>query len=212
MQQSGYDAKRAAAHLRDADPTLARVIDAVGPPRLEFQRTASVFNALAEAIVYQQLNGKAAATIFGRVCALYPRSRGGPPPAGILRTPDAKLRGAGLSAAKLLALRDLARRSESGELPGLAALRRMDDDAVVESLTRVRGIGRWTAEMFLMFRLERPDVLPAEDYGVRKGFQVVYRKRELPVRKQLERHGERWRPFRSVASWYLWRALELPSK
>ena len=212
MSGPAYDPKIAVAHVRASDPKLARVIDAVGPLRMELQKTSSVFFALSEAIVYQQLNGKAAATIFGRVCALYPNSRGGPPPAGILRTPDAKLRGAGLSAAKLLALRDLARRTESGEVPSLAALRRMDDDAVVESLTQVRGIGRWTAEMFLMFRLGRPDVLPAEDYGVRKGFATVYKKRELPLRKQLEKHAERWKPYRSVASWYLWRALELEKK
>ena len=117
--------------------------------------------------------------------------------------------GPGLSRAKLLALRDLARKTQSGELPKLAALRRMDDAAVVERLTQVRGIGRWTAEMFLMFRLGRPDVLPAEDYGVRKGFATVYKKRALPARKDLEKHAERWKPYRSVASWYLWRALEL---
>jgi 3-methyladenine DNA glycosylase/8-oxoguanine DNA glycosylase len=209
---AAYDPKVAVAHVRASDPKLARVIDAVGPLRMELQKTSSVFVALAEAIVYQQLNGRAAATIFGRVCALYPGSRGGPPPEGILRTPDAKLRGAGLSRAKLLALRDLAARTQSGEVPSLAALRRMEDDAVVASLTQVRGIGRWTAEMFLMFRLGRPDVLPAEDYGIRKGFATVYKKRELPLRKQLEQHGERWKPYRSVASWYLWRALELEKK
>ncbi len=204
-----FDPELAVAHVRASDPTLARVIDAVGPLGLQLQKTSSVFVALAEAIVYQQLTGKAAATIFGRVCALVPRARAGLRPEPILRLPDAKLRGAGLSRAKLLALRDLARKTQSGELPKLAALRRMDDAAVVERLTQVRGIGRWTAEMFLMFRLGRPDVLPAEDYGVRKGFATVYRKRALPARKDLEKHAERWKPYRSVASWYLWRALEL---
>jgi len=212
MSSFDFDPRRAVEHVRASDPTLARVIDAVGPLRMELKSTSSVFVALAEAIVYQQLNGKAAATIFGRVCALFPRAQGGLRPEPILRTSDAKLRGAGLSAAKLLALRDLARRTESGEIPKLATLRRMEDAAIVERLTQVRGIGRWTAEMFLMFRLGRPDVLPAEDYGIRKGFATVYKKRELPVRKQLEQHGERWKPYRSVASWYLWRALELEKK
>ncbi len=212
MKQAEFDPKAAVRHVRASDPTLARVIDAVGPYEIEVLKTASVFVALARSIVYQQLNGRAAATIFGRVCALYPRARAGLRPEGILRTSDAKLRGAGLSRAKLLALRDLAEKTQAGAIPPLAALRRMDDAAIVESLTQVRGIGRWTAEMFLMFRLGRPDVLPAEDYGVRKGFAIVYHKRKLPMRKDLEKHAERWRPYRSVASWYLWRALELEKK
>jgi methylated-DNA-[protein]-cysteine S-methyltransferase len=205
----GFDPKRAIRHLRASDPALARVIDAAGPFRLELQKTPSVFVALAEAIVYQQLSGKAAATIFSRVRGLFPRAREAPTPEQILRTSDAKLRGAGLSRAKLLALRDLARKIRSGAVPSLARLRRMPDDEVVERLTQVRGIGRWTAEMFLIFRLGRPDVLPADDYGVRKGFSVALRKRELPARKQLEKHGARWQPYRTVASWYLWRAVEL---
>jgi 3-methyladenine DNA glycosylase/8-oxoguanine DNA glycosylase len=212
MKGSDFDPRIAVEHVRASDPTLARVIDAVGPFGLEIQKTSSVFVALSEAIVYQQLSGKAAATIFARVCALFPRARAGLRPEPLLRASDAKLRGAGLSRAKLLALRDLARRTQSGEIPTLAALRRMEDAAIVERLTQVRGIGRWTAEMFLMFRLGRPDVLPAEDYGIRKGFATVYKKRELPVRKQLEKHGERWKPYRSVASWYLWRALDLGKK
>ena len=205
----GFDPKRAIRHLRASDPALARVIDAAGPFRLELQKTPSVFVALAEAIVYQQLSGKAAATIFARVRALFPRAREAPTPQQILRASDQKLRGAGLSRAKLLALRDLAQKTRSGEIPSLAELRRMPDDAVIERLTQVRGIGRWTAEMFLIFRLGRPDVLPADDYGVRKGFSVALRKRELPARKQLEKRAARWQPYRTVASWYLWRAVEL---
>jgi methylated-DNA-[protein]-cysteine S-methyltransferase len=204
-----FDPKRALRHLRASDPALARVIEAAGPFRLELQRTPSVFVALAEAIVYQQLSGKAAATIFSRVRALFPRAREAPTAQQILRVSDEKLRGAGLSRAKLLALRDLAQKTRSGEIPSLAELRRMPDDVVVERLTQVRGIGRWTAEMFLIFRLGRPDVLPADDYGVRKGFSVAYRKRALPTRKQLEKRGARWQPYRTVASWYLWRAVEL---
>jgi 3-methyladenine DNA glycosylase/8-oxoguanine DNA glycosylase len=208
----GFDPKRAVRHLRASDPRLARVIDAAGPLRLELQKTPSPFLALAEAIVYQQLNGKAAATIFGRVHALFPRGRGGFTAQHILRASDQKLRGAGLSRAKLLALRDLAERTRRGEIPGLAELHGMEDEAVVEKLTQVRGIGRWTSEMFLIFRLGRPDVLPADDYGVRQGFQVAFRKRALPTRQQLEAHAEAWRPYRTAASWYLWRAVELAKR
>jgi len=208
----GFDPKRAIRHLRASDPALARVIDAAGPFRLELQKTPSVFVALAEAIVYQQLNGKAAATIFARVRALFPRAQEGPTAQQILRASDQKLRGAGLSRAKLLSLRDLAQKTRSGGIPSLAELQRMPDEAVIERLTQVRGIGRWTAEMFLIFRLGRADVLPADDYGVRKGFSLAFRKRELPARKQLEKYAERWRPYRTAASWYLWRAVELAKK
>jgi methylated-DNA-[protein]-cysteine S-methyltransferase len=202
----GFDPRAAIAHLRAADPTLARLIDAVGPFRLDLRKTASVFGALSEAIVYQQLSGKAAATIYGRVCALFPRRK--PTPEGILRLSDAKLRGAGLSRAKVLALRDLAKRTTRGEVPTLAQVRRMPDDAIVERLTAVRGIGRWTAEMLLIFRLGRPDVFPVDDFGVRKGFALTFGKRTLPAPKDLEKIGARWRPYRTVASWYLWRALD----
>ena len=203
-----YDTKLAVRQLRASDPVLARLIDAVGPCGLELEKTRSLFFALAEAIVHQQLTGKAAATIFGRVRALSPRVRNGPTPEQIRRASDEKLRGAGLSRAKMLALRDLAARTLAGELPTFAQCRRMDDEAIVERLTSVRGIGRWTVEMLLIFRLGRPDVLPADDYGVRKGFAIAARKRELPTRSELEKRGERWKPWRSVASWYLWRAVE----
>ncbi len=208
----GFDVPAALEHIRASDATLARVIDAAGPFRMELQKTPSVFVALAEAIVYQQLNGRAAATIYGRVCALFPRAHEGPTARGILRTSDERLRGAGLSRAKLLSLRDLAQKTEDGEVPALAELHRMEDEAIVERLCRVRGIGRWTSEMFLMFRLGRPDVLPADDYGIRKGFAVAFRKRELPARKDLEKRGARWKPYRTVASWYLWRAAESAKK
>ena len=205
----GFDPRTAVAHLRAADPALARVIDAAGPCTMELKRTPSIFAALAEAIVYQQLNGKAAATIYGRVCALFPRAQDGPTAAHIARASDEKLRGAGLSRPKLLALRDLSQRELAGEIPTLAEAKAMDDAALIERLTAVRGIGRWTVEMLLMFRLGRPDVLPVDDYGVRKGFAVALRKRELPDRATLERRGARWKPYRTVASWYLWRAVEL---
>jgi 3-methyladenine DNA glycosylase/8-oxoguanine DNA glycosylase len=156
--------------------------------------------------VYQQLTGKAAATIFGRV----KEACGGEvTPAAILETKDAKLRACGLSGAKLAALKDLANKTIDGTVPALDALHAMDDDAIVEALTHVRGIGRWTVEMLLIFRLGRPDVLPVGDYGVRKGFARAYRKRALPTPKQLAKHGEKWRPYRTVASWFLWRANDL---
>jgi methylated-DNA-[protein]-cysteine S-methyltransferase len=208
----GFDPHAAVEHLRAKEPALARVIDAVGPFALELKRAPSLFGALAEAIVYQQLNGRAAATIYGRVAALFPRRSGGPTAAGILRLSDDKLRGAGLSRAKLLALRDLARRAAAGDIPALADAQGMDDETIVERLTQVRGIGRWTVEMLLIFRLGRPDVLPADDYGVRKGFAVAFRKREMPSPRDVAQRGERWRPYRTVASWYLWRAAERAKK
>jgi 3-methyladenine DNA glycosylase/8-oxoguanine DNA glycosylase len=205
-----FDDRLALRTLRTADPILGRSIDAIGAFALarEVRATKSVYEALAEAIVAQQLSGKAAATIYGRVCALFPGNRGGPRPEQILATSDEALRGAGLSRAKGLALRDLAERTLAGEIPTLAQARRLDDDEVVARLTAVRGIGRWTAEMFLIFRLGRPDVLPVDDYGVRKGFALAFGHAELPHPKALSAHGERWAPFRTVASWYLWRVAD----
>jgi methylated-DNA-[protein]-cysteine S-methyltransferase len=203
-----FDAAAAVEHVRNADAAMARVIDAVGPLRIRLKKTPSIFGALAEAIVYQQLNGRAAATIFARVCALFPRAHEGLSAEQIMRVSDDKLRAAGLSRSKLLSLRDLAQKASSGELPTLADVHRMDDATIIERLTQVRGIGKWTVEMLLIFRLGRPDVLPSDDYGVRKGFGIALRKREMPSRAQLDKHGERWRPYRTVASWYLWRATE----
>jgi 3-methyladenine DNA glycosylase/8-oxoguanine DNA glycosylase len=166
----------------------------------------SIFSALAQAIVYQQLTGKAAATIFARFCALFPGTD--PTAEQLLAASEDELRGAGLSRSKLLSLRDLAAKTVSGEIPTLAEIRHMEDDAIVERLTTVRGIGRWTVEMLLIFRLGRPDVLPADDYGIRKGFARAYAQGELPARKEVETYGLRWKPYRTVASWYLWRLAE----
>lgn len=207
----GFDVAQAVAHLKASDAVLKRLIERTGPFRMQLQRTPSVFGALAEAIVYQQLSGKAAATIFARLCALFPKATSGPSPEQILRASDEKLRSSGLSRSKVLALRDLADRSKAGTLPSLADIQRMADQAVVDKLTEVRGVGRWTVEMLLMFRLGRPDVLPVDDYGVRKGFALIFEKPELPKRQELEARAERWRPYRSIASWYLWRALDAPS-
>jgi methylated-DNA-[protein]-cysteine S-methyltransferase len=204
----GFDRDAAVAHLRMADPVLRREIDAVGAFRMQRKREATVFAALAEAIVYQQLHGRAAATIFARLRALFPHAHLAPTPEQIVRVSDEKLRAAGLSRPKIAALRDLAARAARGELPTLAEIRTLDDDEIVERLTVVRGIGRWTVEMLLMFRLGRPDVLPVDDYGIRKGFALAFGTPELPMREALLERGERWRPYRTAASWYLWRVAE----
>jgi DNA-3-methyladenine glycosylase II len=193
--------------LARSDPRLGRLIARVGPCRLTIETLQSPFEALAEAIVYQQLTGKVAATILGRVVDLF-RPKKFPSPHDILSTPDERLRGAGLSRAKVAAFKDLARATLDGTVPRLAALKRMDEEEIVARLTAIRGIGRWTAEMLLIFRLGRPDVLPAGDYGIRKGFARTFETRALPTPQQVLRRGERWRPYRTVASWYLWRALE----
>jgi methylated-DNA-[protein]-cysteine S-methyltransferase len=208
-----FDADAALDHLAKVDPVLGKHIARVGPLGLTLKETEGTFAALAEAIVYQQLSGKAAATIFGRVRALFPRGR--LDPSAVLATRDDALRGAGLSANKLASLRDLAERAAQGEIPTLAQLARMDDEAIVDALTRVRGVGRWTVEMLLIFRLGRPDVLPLADYGIKKGFARVFPKLRtkygpegLPNADVLESRGARWAPYRSVASWYLWRATD----
>ena len=203
------DATTARAALCAADPVLARVIDAVGPYTLKTARLQSPYEALFESIVYQQLTGKAAATILGRVKASFGDAASFPSTGSVLAAPDEQLRGAGLSRAKTAAIKDLAAKESAGQVPALAKLRRMDDAAIVEHLTAIRGIGPWTVEMMLIFRLGRPDVLPVHDYGVRNGFRIAYRKRDLPTPKALAKYGERWRPYRTVASWYLWRAVDL---
>ena len=204
-----YDPEAACRHLTEADPRLAAVIARAGAFTMRPEPTQSLFNALLESIVYQQLSGKAAATILGRVQRLY-RPRRGPRPQDILDTPPELLRGAGLSAAKTLAVRDLAARTLDGTVPAMARVRRMSDEEIIERLTTVRGIGRWTVEMLLLFRLGRPDVLTLGDLGVRKGFALTINRRGLTDPKVLSRRAERWRPYRSVASWYLWRALDGP--
>jgi DNA-3-methyladenine glycosylase II len=173
--------------------------------------TIRPFDALAESIAYQQLSGKAAATIFGRVRALYPK-RKWLDPEQLLATPDETLRAAGLSRAKTAALKDLAAKTIDGTVPAGRALIRMSDDEIITRLTAVRGIGRWTVEMLLLFDLGRPDVWPVDDYGVQKGFAKTFGRRKLPTPKQLMKFGEKWRPYRSVAAWYFWRALDTAEK
>lgn len=205
-----YDVARAVRELRRADKALAAVIDRSGDRRPSIEPLSrdghSVFEALGRAIVYQQLSGRAAGAIHRKYAALFPDHK--PTPEHLVKLADAKVRAAGLSGAKLAAIRDLAKKSLAGEVPTLAKMKSMEDEAIVDALTRVRGIGPWTVHMLLIFRLGRPDVLPTADYGVRKGFAKTYGKRKLPDHKTMEKHAEKWRPWRSVASWYMWRALE----
>jgi len=195
--------------IAERDPRLGAIITRVGGDGFVGRPSPAAFESLAHSIVYQQLSGRAAETIFRRFRALY-RGSGRLDPEAVLATPHRRLRGAGLSEAKARAIRDLAAHAVRGEIPSIPELRRMTPDSVIERLTVVRGVGRWTVEMLLLFRLGHPDVLPAHDLGIRKGFARITRRRELPEPDAVIRRGERWRPFRSVASWYLWRAAELP--
>lgn len=204
-----YDPEEAVRHLRAADAVLAKLIERAGPFALKIRKLHDPFEALARNIVFQQLHGKAAEAIHARLVALF--GGGKLRPEEILGAKEEELRGAGLSAAKLAALRDLAAKTLDGTVPTLARMRRMTDEEIVERLTQVRGIGRWTVEMLLMFRLGRADVLPVGDFAVRKGFALAYGLAESPKPKELTEFGERWRPYRSVASWYMWRAVELPA-
>ena len=214
------DHTNASEHLTRVDKQLARIIAKSGPCRMQKETTTSIFAALLESIIYQQLNGKVAATITSRVKALFPentqqiRTRRGvgegfPTPEQIVAAPEELLRSAGLSRNKMLAIRDLAAKTLDGTVPTVQQAHRMSDDELIERLVEVRGIGRWTVEMLLIFRLGRPDVLPVDDYGVRKGFAKMRKMADLPKPKELAAYGEKWKPYRSVAAWYLWRAAEM---
>ncbi len=210
-----FDAAEALAHLRARDAKLGALIDRAGPFTLRLDSLQSPFESLLESILYQQLHGKAAATIHRRVREYY---GGDPAPQLLLDTPDEVLRAAGVSGNKVRALKDLAARTLDGTVPTHAAIRKMSDAEIVERLTQVRGIGPWTVEMLLIFRMGRPDVLPVTDYGVRKGFALSFQRvpktrplaaEDLPKPEVLLKRGKRWAPYRSVASWYLWRACDL---
>jgi len=205
------DHGKAHRHLANTDPRMAQLI--ARSRRYDIAPAISIrpFDALAESIAYQQLSGKAAATIFGRVRALFPK-RKRHDPEQLLATPDETLRAAGLSRAKTAALKDLAAKTIDGTVPSGRALLRMSDDEIIARLTQVRGIGRWTVEMLLLFDLGRPDVWPVDDYGVRKGFSKTFARQKLPTPKQLMKIGEKWRPNRSVTAWYFWRALDQAEK
>jgi DNA-3-methyladenine glycosylase II len=200
--------ERILRHLSEADPVLGGLIRAVGPLRLEAPSDCEPFQTLAQAIAHQQLNGTAANTILAR---LIERCGQGtfPTPAQVLAAPVELLRAAGFSFAKVAALKDLAGKALAAVVPDRRVLDALDDEAIVARLTQVRGVGRWTVEMLLIFQLARPDVLPVDDFGVRSGFRAAYGLRKLPHPKALAVWGERWKPFRSAAAWYLWRALEL---
>jgi DNA-3-methyladenine glycosylase II len=195
----------AVAHLRRVDPVLGEIIDSVGPCRMETRRAGTHYDALVRAIVYQQLSGKAAATIHRRFTELYPGKR--LRAELVMVTEEDRLRSAGLSRQKIGYLRDLSSRVADRSLP-LAHLGRLPDDAIIEHLVQVKGIGRWTSQMFLMFRLGRLDVLPELDLGVQNAMQRAYGMKKRPTPKDVLRIGEKWRPYASVASWYLWRSLE----
>ena len=195
--------RKAINHLRQSDPVLSAIIEHVGAFRMNYDEPA--FHSLAEAIVYQQLHGKAAATIFGRLAAL----TGNPlTPEGILKLSEEQMRAVGLSKQKLSYLRDLAAKTHSGELD-FTRLRELSDTEVIKQLTQVKGIGVWTAHMFLMFALRRPNVLPTGDLGVQMAIRKHYRKRKLPKPAQMEKIAKCWEPYRSVACWYLWKSMDV---
>jgi DNA-3-methyladenine glycosylase II len=195
--------RKAILHLKKSDPVMRAIIERVGPCRMEFGEPT--FHSLAEAIVYQQLNGKAAVTIFKR----FADAAGDPvTPEGILTMTEQQMRAVGLSKQKSSYLRDLAEKTKAGLLE-FERLHELQDEEIIQHLTRVKGVGVWTAHMFLMFTLRRPDVLPTGDYGVQVAIKKHYRKRKLPKPKDMEKIAKPWSPYRSVACWYLWRSLDI---
>ncbi len=204
---STADLDAARRYLSQRDKGMARIIAEVGDCTLEVRSNRSVFEYLCRSIIYQQLSGKAAGTIHGRMLDLFERRRASA--GALLKMPMEQLRSAGLSRSKALALYDLSERQAAGTLPARRQLNRMTDQEIVDCLSQVRGVGEWTVQMLLIFYLGRPDVLPSRDLGVQKGYQRMRRLRELPEPSRLARAGLRWRPYRSVATWYLWRCLDI---
>ena len=190
------------------DKTLASLIDRVGPCAWKPAKRRAPYEALVQSVAYQQLNGTAAATIFRRFKELYPKGAF-PTPEAILAISDERLRSAGLSRAKVAAIKDIAAKTVEGIVPTSRLIARLESEEIISRLTTIRGVGPWTVEMLLIFKLGRLDILPTTDYGVRKGFSVTYGLKELPTPAELLGHGEIWRPYRTVASWYLWRALDI---
>jgi DNA-3-methyladenine glycosylase II len=202
-----FDLRLAMDTIAAQDPLLASLINETQEFRVEKGAAESPYEVLVEAITHQSISGKAAATIFGRVKALGSNGRI-PTPHEMLKLRKPALRKAGLSGAKILAMKDLAKKTMEGVVPTLEEAHKLSDEELVKRLVSVRGIGAWTVEMFLIFRLGRPDVLPVHDLGVRKGWAITYGKRHMPAPKELLKFGERWRPYRTVASWYMWRACQ----
>ena len=205
FRQPPFDLRLAMDTLAAKDPQLATLIKETEEFRIEADGADTPYEILLEAIAYQSISGKAAATIFGRVKALSPTG-GIPTPEEMLKLRKPALRKAGLSGAKVLAMKDLAKKTLDGVVPTLEQAEKLSDEELVKRLVSVRGIGAWTVEMFLIFRLGRPDVLPIHDLGVKKGWSITYGKKYMPKPKELLAFGERWRPYRTVASWYMWRA------
>ncbi|MBS0169546.1 MAG: DNA-3-methyladenine glycosylase 2 family protein [Nitrospira sp.] len=199
------------AHLCRVDPVMKRVIEEVGPYALLPRARRSPFESLVRAIAYQQLHEKAAESILKRFTALFPGRRF-PRPADVLAISAEAIREAGFSRAKIAALQDVAAKALDGTVPTTAAIQRLDDEAIIERLTAVRGVGRWTVEMLLIFQLGRPNVLPVDDFGVRNGFRLAYGLSNMPTPNQVMRYGERWRPYRTAAAWYLWRAVDMAKR
>jgi DNA-3-methyladenine glycosylase II len=206
-----FDHAKAHEHLTRTDKRLAKLIAKSAKFVLEIEEAQTPYEALLEAIVYQSISGKAAATIFARIKGLGANGRC-PTPQEILAQTDLTLREAGLSYAKAAAMKDLAQKTLEGIVPAMEEAHALSDDELVARLISVKGIGAWTVEMFLIFRLGRPDVLPIHDYGVQKGFALTYGKKVIPKPRELAAFGERWRPYRTVASWYMWRAVEVYGK
>ena len=198
--------KVAVRHLSNVDPVMRTLIRRVGPCRLAV-RDQSPFETLVRAIAHQQIHGRAAQAILGRFVALFPGRRF-PTPEDVAAVDARKMRRAGFSRAKIRSIKDIARKARRGLVPTRAACHRLTDAQLIERLVQVRGVGQWTVQMLLMFTLGRLDVLPADDFGVREGFRITYGLRKLPTPRQVLAHGERWKPYRTIASWYLWRAVE----
>lgn len=195
-------------HLKRVDPVMGGLIRTVGPCGLKPEPWRSPFQSLVQAVAHQQLNGKAAETILGRFRALFPAKRF-PGHRALESVTDDQLRSAGFSRAKIAAIRDIAARVASGEIPGARRIERLSDEEIIERLTAARGVGRWTVEMLLMFQLGRPDVMPVDDFGVRNGYRLAYGLEAMPKPRALLEFSEIWRPHRTVAAWYLWRAVDL---
>jgi len=198
-------------HLSAADPVMARLIREIGPCQLEPETWRSPFQSLVQAVAHQQLNGTAAETILTRFKKLFP-GRKFPRPEDLASVTDEQIRACGFSFAKIRAIRDIAEKTLSGVVPTAREIVKLSDDEIIERLTEVRGVGRWTVEMLLIFQLGRTDVLPADDFGVRNGFRIAYKKRAMPKPKALLAHGRRWRPHGTTAAWYLWRAADAARK
>jgi DNA-3-methyladenine glycosylase II len=198
-------------HLSDVDPVMARLIREVGPCELEHEPWRSPFQSLVQAVAHQQLNGTAANTILTRFKKLFPKRRF-PQPEDLKKVTDEQIRACGFSFAKIRAIRDIAAKTADGTIPSSREIAKLTDEEIIERLTAARGVGRWTVEMLLIFQLGRTNVLPVDDFGVRNGFRLAYKKRAMPKPKALRAHGKRWHPHATTAAWYLWRAADAAKK